>query len=57
MDFLMDIETGIIVNIIDIQQLLQDAIELKRPQHIIELFQSMIDTKEDELKLLESVGF
>jgi ribosome-interacting GTPase 1 len=49
----MDVEIQITVNIIDIEEMLQRAIENKHPQQLIKMYKQMIADKQDELKMLQ----
>ena len=51
----MDIEVQIMVEILELKELLQDAIKEDKPYYITDLYHKMIALKNDELKLLQSV--
>lgn len=48
-------EIEITVDIIDLKEMLQKAIENKHPQHLIRKYEKMIEGKQDELKMLQFV--
>ena len=51
----MEVEIQITVDIIEIQEMMQRAIENKHPQHLIRVYEKMIEDKQDELKMLQFV--
>ena len=51
----MEIEVQIMVEILELKELLQDAIQEDKPYYITDLYHKMIALKNDELKLLQSV--
>jgi hypothetical protein len=51
----MEIDIKLIVDILELKDLLNNAIELNHPGNLIQLYRGMINNKTAELKLLQSI--
>ena len=51
----MDVEAQLMVEIIELKEALDKAIEDDKPSYVTEVYHKMIAIKNDELKLLQSL--